>query len=870
MDLKGPNSEECQRLGMLFGRAIDAAKSGEALQIPEDLRSPPDPGPADREWVWQTLSKISRERKETLRTDVIVRNPDDISEEFILDFLGEKCSNVTEYEKFRLTWLFCNRDFAYSDALDYFLKTFVFEFNFGMMTREEKCEVVGVGVPVPLVFNALLQSEILLPEDTAYFKSFFKSLGWCFTLSVSRDDFDPCLFTLALMDRGKKLLVLRMPEQVALAFVVNGPLREGDGIDLEKDSVQTFFISRSFGLKRMFRSLPGFKYDLLREDRLQIYEEVQRRSFLKIWLKKKGIVPRGGLSIDLTRFGGLDFGPAFGRPHPRINANQEKSSFEHLELYKLPSDGKATYLDIEVGNELDEIPVADSPETDAVPREGAARDVSPLILTAFKEREDDGGDLRFSSDEVLPFVQRLVRACSPANVATDSPENDDHNKVTAKLTAALQCLAADPPRAPDVLAIAAGLARIGQPTLAKEVLGLLKKSEVRVGDMIDLLADFGSIFFLDIKALWYSLKPLFEEIRDKAPTELEKKILEQCWLKFVELVADLTVFQSGFSPSSNSPGPLIRGLKRGKITKPADKGKGGDVLSLHTIQTGHRVNLAEGDVVSLSLTEHFTGIASGSVLCLAAVESVTPTPFAVGLRIMDQEWPTIIAFLEDGDTFVLHPVKPANFTLHKRVMEAAQKILRERSEEDFLPFLEVEEEEEKEQGPPDSLEECDNLNASQKRAVAAALRDRVTVIQGPPGTGKTQVACSVVLNALRRGTRRVLVVAETNIAVDNLTRRLAAKLPPEEVCRVGKTEKVDADLARATLAGKLELIAQTEARRVTVRDARGRAMHKKNVKKKVLGDAKVFLTTCAGAGDKDLRELDFPLVSTCLFILSVW
>ena len=33
-DLHGPASEQCRRLGVLFGRAIDASKSGEEVAIP--------------------------------------------------------------------------------------------------------------------------------------------------------------------------------------------------------------------------------------------------------------------------------------------------------------------------------------------------------------------------------------------------------------------------------------------------------------------------------------------------------------------------------------------------------------------------------------------------------------------------------------------------------------------------------------------------------------------------------------------------------------------------------------------------------------------------------------------------------------------
>ena len=69
------------------------------------------------------------------------------------------------------------------------------------------------------------------------------------------------------------------------------------------------------------------------------------------------------------------------------------------------------------------------------------------------------------------------------------------------------------------------------------------------------------------------------------------------------------------------------------------------------------------------------------------------------------------------------------------------------------------------------LKSLEGLNPGQAEAVQKSARQRVTVIQGPPGTGKTHVAVSIILTAVAAG-EKVLVVAETNIAVDNITRRL--------------------------------------------------------------------------------------------------
>lgn len=76
------------------------------------------------------------------------------------------------------------------------------------------------------------------------------------------------------------------------------------------------------------------------------------------------------------------------------------------------------------------------------------------------------------------------------------------------------------------------------------------------------------------------------------------------------------------------------------------------------------------------------------------------------------------------------------------------------------------------EGDPD----LSGLNASQVRAVATMVGERISLVQGPPGTGKTKTIVETV--KLLKGTfevpQPILVCTYTNTAVDNLLENIAA------------------------------------------------------------------------------------------------
>ena len=86
----------------------------------------------------------------------------------------------------------------------------------------------------------------------------------------------------------------------------------------------------------------------------------------------------------------------------------------------------------------------------------------------------------------------------------------------------------------------------------------------------------------------------------------------------------------------------------------------------------------------------------------------------------------------------------------------------------------------------------DRLNFSQNEALKLAKNSQLFLIHGPPGTGKTTTLSEVVRANLGK---RILVVADSNVAIDNMLE----KLKDRRVIRIGHPAKIEDDLLKFSL-----------------------------------------------------------------------
>ncbi|TPP64354.1 Regulator of nonsense transcripts 1 [Fasciola gigantica] len=173
-----------------------------------------------------------------------------------------------------------------------------------------------------------------------------------------------------------------------------------------------------------------------------------------------------------------------------------------------------------------------------------------------------------------------------------------------------------------------------------------------------------------------------------------------------------------------------------------------------------------------------------------------------------------------------------------------------------------------------TIPNVDRLDHSQELAIETGLTKAVCLIQGPPGTGKTVTSTCLIYHLHRITGAKVIALAPSNTAVDNLCMRLVqtglnvvrlcasvretpSNLPKELMVHV-KASQINPELARLEKQhdhGELKPGAELK--------------HYLKLKKiteiRVLQEADVICCTCVMAGDSRMESVNFTnvLIDEC-------
>ncbi|GIQ85796.1 hypothetical protein KIPB_007527, partial [Kipferlia bialata] len=165
-----------------------------------------------------------------------------------------------------------------------------------------------------------------------------------------------------------------------------------------------------------------------------------------------------------------------------------------------------------------------------------------------------------------------------------------------------------------------------------------------------------------------------------------------------------------------------------------------------------------------------------------------------------------------------------------------------------------------------------SLNLSQISAIRHAILSPLSLIQGPPGTGKTVVSTALVHLLVKSGVKGVLVSAPSNVACDQLAKRLHDT--GLKVVRVlaKSREALASPVEGMCLHSLVKRAAQEGGRFQTLMDLQrsgeplsNEKYHQLNrlinrVEQRILDGAEVVVCTCATAGGPRLQGRKFKSV----------
>jgi RNA dependent RNA polymerase len=341
-DKEGVDSEQCTRLGQIFARVVDSAKSGERIKIEPGLVIPRESWSipsAEAKFVWQRLEfaanyfveeqlKVGNSETEagtTHNESFEALFPESSHDkDFLFDLLGRNHLGMSEFTKFCLIMK--------NHEGEFFASTFASLVDFSSFNAEERgFAIQKYGVPAAVFQHPLRFFSRILRFRTKFFEKHLLEGHdpWKpYWRAESDESFVsiPSLIAHALRKNTDALMILQLPDSVVLLLRFSRDtmaLEQRDKFLTQNDingcsgqklrgflSVKAIFISGHFGyVEKYALEDKAYKMDLSQLTGLQLYREKIQNTFVHLKILqshskdcKEVEVPNLQVSIDLNRF----------------------------------------------------------------------------------------------------------------------------------------------------------------------------------------------------------------------------------------------------------------------------------------------------------------------------------------------------------------------------------------------------------------------------------------------------------------------------------------------------------------------------------------------------------------------------------------
>ena len=852
--VNGVESSQCHQLAELFSRSIDAAKTGDVVHISSKLIPTPD-GASDAkitEPVWKRMEEIALRAKRDMSESVIecALNPDVdycVSEEFIMSLLRDEESNISQFKILLVLYHWCCGQQCSEENMKKFVSLSKY-ISFGTFTVDEKLKAVDLGVPLEQVHNALTKSTLLPNNFLTNFSLNILRHEWKFYFQANSDNFRWEHLLRALENHSQSLFVFQLTNGVALVLHFTVPLCLGEH-NLPTGSVVAYFLSSHFDLQ--LRHVLGSEYACYLDNKmLQLYRNKNRQATF-VWLiservfKEEDIFDR--VSVDLTSFK-KDI--LRTNNHPKVNKQQICA----IEVFVLTSFSEPAYLDLHVADQdnvfAGEISEGECFEDLSLDTEQDSFDIDKLMTNTAPNTSSD-----MYIDEVASLLVSRVHKTPSTSLL----------ECLNRMNTILQQYDLSPVQ---FLKYLDALGRLHCPSkFLEETIGTLSERVVmcKISEYTEILSDW---------KLWYFLpRCISQAVATLLYTASKSLLIESCaqWTKYspgelVELNTSVDIEEGDYhvlkyichfsylllcsllEDVKSETNSKLKCLKTYQFCESSQESNNDNKVGFSRLKGILSKDFTVGTFVCISLQ-------GGLTVAVGYIAEISRHPANVVVELCNPLPQCLNASQAGKGCWQLEII--GNVTAFNRSMKAIQSLNTAKTTGltpilvhpcTFVPFKDTLH---KETIPHSCIETPSSSSSCQEQAINAACCKRLTIIHGPPGTGKTHVACEII-GRIGKTRAKVLAAAETNMAVDNLTRKLLEC--NIRVLRLGSEENIAADIRQNCLDHQLQMkrIELGKKQKVPYRDAK--------MAKKLINASQVVTVTCAGAGDPLLQDLAFPFV----------
>ncbi len=904
--MKGAGCPECQDLGKLFSRSVDASKTGDLVSIPDRLKPCSSESPAVL-YVWEEMDKRVEEMKLVLAVQDEMKDSVAIDENFVWSILQGKYPNMSHYQLFRFLIRWCSKTHSNTADSYHSLEKFAKYLNFGEFTVDQQVEAIDAGIPLEIITNDLNKSLLFPPSLLTKFLYYDPHKMWKFYFHSSYTDFNWKHFLRGIKDHPESLMIVRLSEEgvSGVTFVIHflKPPEFGENKIVHNGSIAVYFSSAHFNFDE--QRIIGSLYTLdLTEQTLQLYRGKKGGTF--VWMGIDSRSPNQSLriSVDLTRFSS----DVLSRHnHPKV----KKEGVSSVEVFVKSHSLEPAYLDVvegpsvqigqlSISEDVEELPI-DTEDEDLCSdcseiriSESCSKDalISKLIKSAKKGQiytfQVILGNILTSERNAIPEVLKSFMELLDVVIKKVCHKGIDESAIDC-LQVLITSLANHITNPVDSLRLLSRicLCHLGHWNLASFTLEqiLSKTCTVTLENFLYLASSWRLWYFVPLHLSSKLVEQFYALFSSKLCSESAVHETSELVTPTSAEVSDCSLQQCGVQYTSYFAFRLLNNLliemanpdldvelSRMKAYKPDSTNEDAQeemdqkyTVGFSRTSAGLSGKITQGSYVTIKIIKKDKSqqvpVAIGMIVKLSRhpadilVEVEHPVPNCLKRSAKFQKGHWQLGFV-------------ANITNYVRSLKALKIIVQNPSSIRICPTLiyshtqclHSECKAHKDNGilstTVGKIGELDleQVNKDQEEAVKGALYRTISLIHGPPGTGKTHVACKIIQQYLAAASRcPILVTAETNLAVDNLCERL---LPLGiRVVRIGRLDQISRNIRKISLEGQMERKRIEEGR-----DKSRSQFLNHRIVKQIVEAAQVVAATCTGAGDPAIDKMKFPFV----------